>query len=111
MNTHRSETYLKTIVNDSYAAETIAAVRAGARAYNRAEKAIASVSTNPHHTRLTKKVDVFGRLGKNNAAAASYRERAEKNRRNYSCRNPYQRIAIADAATIDIYVSTKIVKG
>ena len=111
MNTNRSETYLKTIANDSYAAETIAAVRAGARAFNRAEKAIAAVSTNPHHIRLTKKVDVFGRLGKNNPAALDYQARAQKNRQNYCFANPYQRIAIKDAATLDIYVSTTIVRN
>jgi len=107
MNNNRSSNYLKTIVNDQSATTEIRRVQASARVFNLEQKLMQE--KNPDHIRLVQRVDYFGRLGKNNPAAVNYRERAEKQRRgrcNYFGANPYQRIAIADAATVDIYIRT-----
>jgi hypothetical protein len=105
MNTNRSTNYLKTIVNDQSATAEIRRVQASARIFNLEQKLMQE--KNPNHIRLVQRVDRFGRLGKNNPAAVGYRERAEKQRRNYNYgANPYQRIAISDAATVDIYIRT-----
>jgi hypothetical protein len=105
MNTNRSANYLKTIVNDQSATAEIRRVQASARIFNLEQKLMQE--KNPNHIRLVQRVDRFGRLGKNNPAAVGYRERAEKQRRNYNYgANPYQRIAISDAATVDIYIRT-----
>lgn len=106
VNTNRSANYLKSIVNDQTAKDEILKVRADARIFNLEQKL--AQAKNPAHIRLVQKVDVYGRLGKNNPAAVEYRERAQKQRRNYNFgANPYQRIAIKDAATVDIYISTQ----
>jgi hypothetical protein len=105
MNTNRSANYLKSIVNDQSALAEIRRVQASARIFNLEQKLLQA--KDPAHIRLVQRVDYFGRLGKNNPAAIDYQERAQKQRRNYNFgANPYQRIAIADAASIDIYIRT-----
>jgi len=106
MNTTRSTNYIKTVINDQSGIAELRRVQASARVFNLEQKLMQE--KNPTHIRLVQRVDRFGRLGKNNPAAVGYRERAEKQRRNYIYfdANPYQRIAIADAATVDIYVRT-----
>jgi hypothetical protein len=104
MNTNRSANYLKSIVNDQSAKDEILKVRAAARIFNLEQKL--AQAKDPAHVRLVKKVDVYGRLGKNNPAALEYRHLAAKQRANFTFgAQAYQRIAIKDAATVDIYVS------
>jgi hypothetical protein len=105
MNTNRSANYLKTIVNNQSGIAELRRVQASARIFNLEEKLMQE--KNPDHIRLVQRVDRFGRLGKNNPAAVGYCERAERKSRNYNYgANPYQRIAISDSATIDIYIRT-----
>jgi len=105
MTTNRSANYLKTIDNDQSAIAEIRRVQASARVFNLEQKL--AHAKDPKHVRLVQRVDYFGRLGKNNPAARGYQERAEKQRRNYNFgANPYQRIAIKDAVTVDIYIRT-----
>lgn len=104
MNTTRSTNYLKSIVNNQTAKDEILKVRADARIFNLEQKL--AQAKDPAHIRFVKKVDVYGRLGKNNAAAPEYRQLAAKQRANFTFgTQAYSRIAIKDAATIDIYVS------
>jgi hypothetical protein len=106
MNTNRSTNYLKTIVNDQSGIAEFRRVQASARIFNLEQKL--AQAKNPTHIRLVQRVDCFGRLGKNNPAAVAYRERAAQRRAcgRWFDANVYQRIAIADAATIDIYIRT-----
>ena len=106
MNTNRSANYLKTIVNDQSAIAEIRRVQASARIFNLEQKL--AQAKDPAHVRLVQRVDYFARLGKNNRAAVSYRERAASFRESGRCfgANVYQRIAMKDAATIDIYIRT-----
>jgi hypothetical protein len=103
MNNTRSTNYLKSIVNDKSALIKIRKVQAAARVFNLEHKL--AQAKNPAHVRLVQRVDYFGRLGQNNPAAPLYQEKAQKKSRFGA--NPYQRIAIAHATTVDIYVRTQ----
>ena len=106
MNTNRSTNYLKTVINDQSGIAELRRVQASARIFNLEQKLMQE--KNPNHIRLVQRVDRFGRLGQNNPAAIAYRERAAsfRERGRWFGANVYQRIAIADAATIDIYIRT-----
>lgn len=104
MNTNRSTNYLKSIPNNKSALSKIRKVQAAARIFNLEHKL--AQAKDPAHIRLVQRVDYFGRLGQNNPAAPLYQEQAQKKTRFGA--NPYQRIAIAHAATVDIYVRTQL---
>lgn len=106
MNTNRSTNYLKTVINDQSGIAELRRVQASARVFNLEQKLLQE--KDPAHRRLVQRVDRFGRLGQNNPAAVNYRARAASFRESgrWFGANVYQRIAIADAATIDIYVRT-----
>lgn len=108
MNTNRSTNYLKSIPNNKSALSEIRKVQADARIFNLEHKL--AQAKDPAHERLVKRVDYFGRLGKNNPARSIYQERALHDRSLHHCRfagaGAYQRIEIKHAATIDIYVRT-----
>ena len=104
MNTDRSTNYLKSIVNDQSALAEVRRVQTSARVFNLEQKL--AQAKDPTHVRFVQKVDYYGRLGKNNPAALEYRHLAAKQRANFTWgTQAYSRIAIKDAATIDIYVS------
>lgn len=106
MNTNRSANYLKTIINDQFAIAEIRRVQASARIFNLEQKLLQE--KDPAHIRLMQRVDYFARLGKNNPAAVSYREQAASYRKSGRLfgAGVYQRIAMKDAASIDIYIRT-----
>lgn len=105
--TNRSENYRFTVNNDAEGHIHIAQLRKQVCIFNAEERLKALKDSS--YARQIAKVDIFGRLGKNNTNAQSYRDAAKKHRENFM-RNwgasPYQRIAIADAKTIDCYVRT-----
>lgn len=107
MTTHlnRSENYRFTVNNDAEGQVRIAQLRKEVRIFNAEERLKALKDSS--YARQIAKVDIFGRLGKNNANAQRYRDAAKKQRENFIAHwgaNPYQRIAMADAVTIDSYV-------
>jgi hypothetical protein len=104
MNNNRSVNYLKTIINDKTAKDEILKVQTAAKIFNLEQKL--AQAKDPNYARLVQRVDVYGRLGKNNPAALEYRRVAAYQRTKFTYgAHSYQRIAIKDAATIDIYVS------
>lgn len=94
----RSSTYLGSVDNTEIGNAEITQVRLDARIFN-AEQKLKALK-EPGYEPKIRKVALFGRLGKNNPNAEKYRSRNRN-----SWRNAYQRIAIADAATLDIYVT------
>ena len=106
-HTNRSENYRFTVNNDAEGHIHIAQLRKQARIFNAEERLKALKDSS--YARQIAKVDIFGRLGKNNVNAQSYRDAAKKQRENFIAywgANPYQRVAIADAKTIDCYLRT-----
>ena len=101
-NNTRSDNYRFTISNDIEGHEKIAQLRKEISIFNLEEK-IKSLK-DPNIIRHTAKVDLFGRLGKNNPNAQRYRDLAKKNKNQWCGAGAYQRIAIEDATTIDVYV-------
>jgi hypothetical protein len=101
---NRTESYRFSVTNDNTGLEHIAQLRKEIRIFNLEEK-IKSLS-DPTHLRQVAKLDIFGRLGKNNPNAQDYRDVAKKQRSlgwGFGA-SAYQRIAIKDAATLDVYV-------
>jgi hypothetical protein len=102
---NRTESYRFSATNDAEGCAHIAQLRKEIRILNLEEK-IKSLKDSSH-VRKVSKVDIFGRLGKNNVNAQSYRDAAKKQRKTWGFgAYAYQRIAIADAATLDVYVRT-----
>lgn len=85
------------VKNDVAGHEFIANLRAQSRLENAKSKAKALL--DPSHTPVYVKIELFGRLGKNNPKSWIYKQR------NKGFRNGYQRIALADASEIAIYVN------
>lgn len=100
-NTGRSSTYVGTVDNRVIGKLEIDELRHEAKIFN-AEERLKALK-NPGYEPKIRKVAICGRLGKNNPAAATYKERNRG-----SWRNAYQRIALKDAATLDIYVTTYV---
>jgi hypothetical protein len=101
-NNTRSDNYRFTTTNDTAGHDKIAQLRKEISIWNLEEK-LKSLK-DPNIIRHTAKVDLFGRLGKNNPNAQGYRDSAKKNKNRWFGAGAYQRIAIADAATLDVYV-------
>jgi len=95
----RSKTYNSTVTNDSEGLKTIAAIRSEVKVFNLEQKILSIKDSS--HIRMTKKVALFGRLGKNNPNSDVYRNKVQS----YGAGN-YQRISIEHAVTIDVYVTT-----
>lgn len=85
------------VTNDNAGWNVIRALRTEAKAYNLREKAASLL--DPNYKAVYKRVVLFGRLGKNNPNRSKYAKRPG------SWRNPAQRIALADAAEIAIYIN------
>ena len=92
----RSNAYQFSIPNNAEGLEALEEYRKIAKVFN-AEQRLLKIK-DPTHEQLFWKVAVFGRLGKKNPNAVKYQQRP-------SWRNPYQRIAREDAATLDVYGS------
>lgn len=97
---NRTSVYVGSVNNDATGLAELKVLRAETKVFNASEKvkALKDVDYKP----LIRKVAVNGRLGKNNPNAFKYKEANKRN----GWRNAYQRIALADAATLDVYVST-----
>lgn len=103
---NRTESYRFSVANDNNDLAHIVQLRKEIRIFNLQEK-IKALSKHGHQRRVAK-VDVFGRLGKNNPNAQGYRDACKKQRSlgwGFGA-GAYQRIAIKDAATLDVYVRT-----
>jgi hypothetical protein len=100
-NKGRSHTYVGSVDNTAIGNQEIAIVRHEAKVFN-AEQKLANLY-DPTYVPKIRKVALFGRLGKNNPNAQKYRDQQRG-----SWHNAYQRITIADASTIDIYVTEYI---
>lgn len=97
----RSSTYRFSVNNNENGKKEIADIRLAAKIFNAEERL--NAMKNPGYVPKIRKVALFGRLGKNNPNAEIYKERNRG-----SWRNPYQRIALEDAATIDVYATDYI---
>lgn len=93
----RSSNYALTVNNNAAGHEAINDLRHKAKIFN-AEERLKELTT-PGYARKIQKVALYGRLGKNNPSAYKYKPAR------FSWRNPYSRIRLEDAATIDVYVN------
>ncbi len=95
----RTNTYQFSIPNNDEGRQALADYRHIAKVHNADERLKALKDEN--YKPLIWKVEVQARLGKNNPNAQKYRDRNAS----ASWRNPYQRIARADGATLDVYAA------
>jgi hypothetical protein len=101
---NRTESYRFSVTNDQDGLVHVNQLRKEIRIFNLEEKIKAL--NDPTHLPQVAKIDIFGRLGKNNPNAQGYRDACKKQRSlgwGFGA-GAYQRIAIKDAATLDVYV-------
>lgn len=94
-NPNRTSDYQFSISNDDEGNAALKNFRRTVKIWNAEQKLMAL--RDPNHIQLYKRVATFGRLGKNNPKAHSYRVA------NRGWRNAYQRIRLEDAKTVDVY--------
>lgn len=87
----RTKNYFATANNDAEGLAAIEELRKTFKIQNLIDRTMAL--QDPNFIPITRKVSLFGRLGKNNPNSDIYRYKG------------YQRIAVKHAATIDIYVT------
>lgn len=98
-NTGRSSTYIGSVDNTAIGNQEIAELRLSTKIFNAEEKLKAL--KNPGYEPKIRKIALYARLGKNNPRAGRYKVKT-------GWGNPYSRIRIEDAATIDIYATDYI---
>ena len=90
----RTKNYFATANNDAEGLAAIKELRKTIKIQNLIDRTMAL--QDPNFVPITRRVSLYGRLGKNNPNSDVYR---------YKFGNGYQRIDIKHAATIDIYVT------
>ena len=103
---NRTESYRFSVTNDNTGRAHIAQLKNEIRIFNLEQKIKALKDSS--YIRQVSKIDIFGRLGKNNANAQKYRDarRGRVSSRAWFGAHAYQRIDLADASTLDVYVRT-----
>ncbi len=102
---NRTESYRFSVTNDNTGRAHIAQLKNEIRIFNLEQKIKALKDSS--YIRQVSKIDIFGRLGKNNANAQKYRDAAKTQRNTWGFgASAYQRIDLADASTLDVYVRT-----
>ena len=96
VNKGRANSYRFSVNNTEGGKKEIAELRLSAKIFNAEEKLKAL--KNPGYEPKIRKVAIYGRLGKNNPNADKYKVKT-------GWGNPYARIHIEDAATLDVYTT------
>jgi hypothetical protein len=106
---NRSNAYLFSVQNDAEGHAHIAEIRQSIREYNAEERR--GAKNDPSFKPKFLKIEVRGRLGKNNPNAMIYRSRAQSRMaaRFHFGSHAYQNIAPKHGATLDVYQYTRFV--
>jgi hypothetical protein len=105
IHTNRSGYYLFSVQNDAAGHAHISEIRQRTRIHNAEQRLLAM--QDPSYKPKFLKIEVKGRLGKNNPNATIYRERAQSRMAFGS--HAYQNIAPKHGATLDVYQYTRFV--
>lgn len=106
-HTNRTDSYLFSVQNDTEGHAHIAEIRQKTRVHNAEQRLMAL--QDPSYKPEFLKIEVRGRLGKNNPNAMIYRRRAQARLpRGWNFGgHPYQNIDPTHAATLDVYQYTR----
>jgi hypothetical protein len=106
-HTNRTGSYLFSVQNDTAGHAHIAEIRQKTRVHNAEQRLMAL--QDPSYKPTFLKIEVKGRLGKNNPNAMIYRERAKSimAARFHFGSHAYQNIALKHGATLDVYQYTR----
>jgi hypothetical protein len=109
IHTNRTDSYLFSVQNDAAGHAHIAEIRQRTRIHNAEQRLLAM--QDPSYKPKFLKIEVRGRLGKENPNAMIYRERAQSRMaaRFHFGSHAYQNIAPKHGATLDVYQYTRFV--